>query len=178
MITTQIFNPNQVPHSKNLWITLHYQMVLSQCPIKPQMKFPIITLNKSINMFHHNLFRMVLNSSLRMLLHMFCRIFLNRWHKMHLSSMLRTAHRKYHTMDQSEGHRQVLFMECHIFHLGGVSLVFISLQPSALYRLATLYRIHLLNPLQQIRETKGLVSLPAGKCQVGVQLPKITATLT
>lgn len=153
-------------------------MVLSQCLINPQMKSPSIPLNKSIITFHHSLFRMVLNDSLRMFLHIFCRIFLNRCNKMNLISILRTAHSKYHTMDQSEGHRWDLFMECHRFHLRGVSPVFISLLPSALYLLATLYRIHLLNPLQLIRETKDLVSLPAGKCQVGVQPPRIAAMLT
>lgn len=153
-------------------------MVLSQCPIKHQMKFPSIPLNKSINMFPHSLFRMVLNDSLRMFLHIFCIIFHNRCHKMHLTSILRTAHSRYHTTDQSEGHRQDLFMECHKFLLRGGSLVFINLQLSALYLLATLYHIHLLNPLQLIRETKGLVSLPAGRWQVGVHFPKMATTLT
>lgn len=69
-------------------------------------------------------------------------------------------------------------MECHRFHLRGVSQVFISLQLSALYLLATLYPIHLLSPLRLIRETKGLVSLLAGKYQVRVQLPKTAAILT
>lgn len=152
-------------------------MVLCQCLINSQMKFPSIPLNKSIKMFHNNLFRIVLNDSFRMFLHIFCRIFLNRCHKMILISILRTSH-KYQTIDQSEGHRWDLFMECHRFHLRGVSLVFISLLPSALYLLATLYRIHLLYPLQLIRETKGLVSLQAGMCQVGVQPPRIAAMLT
>lgn len=69
-------------------------------------------------------------------------------------------------------------MECHKFHLRGGSLVFINLQLSALYLLATLYHIHLLNPLQLIRETKGLVSLPVGRWQVGIHLPKMAATQT